>query len=155
MNTKHLIIALATVLICSCDPKEDKVSVAYNELARFYQSTTVDWLRIDTIYYRPYDSDWPDEVGKLINPDFPAELIPLYWHLTQNAKKYLHQQTLPLRIGASDEFIQQLNRTESALDTFFIRMVSQPYYRQVDIDCYQEIIPQEVTKCFELYDRPK
>jgi signal-transduction protein with cAMP-binding, CBS, and nucleotidyltransferase domain len=70
----------------------------------------------------------------------------------QNAKTYLHQQTLPLRIGASDEFIEQLNRTESALDSVFVRMVSQEYYMRVFVDCYEEIMPQEVTKCFETYN---
>jgi hypothetical protein len=89
-------------------------------------------------------------MGKIFDPEFPQELIPKYWHRLQNAKTYLHQKTLPLRIGASPEFIDQLNRTEAALDTLFVRMVSQPYYMRLDVDCYQEIMPQEVTKCFEL-----
>lgn len=89
-------------------------------------------------------------MGNIFDQEFPHELIPKYWHRLQNAKTYFHQHTLPLRIGASPEFIDQLNRTEAALDTLFVRMVSQPYYMRLDVDCYEEIMPQEVTKCFEL-----
>ena len=74
----------------------------------------------------------------------------MYWHMLQNARTYLHQKTLPMRIEASEEFINQLNYTESCLDSVFVHMVSQPYYMRLDVDCYEEIMPQEVTKCFEL-----
>ena len=132
--------------------KQDSISVAHNELGKFYNWSTVDWAGIDSMYYRPYNCDWPEEIGAQIAPDFPFEYTSKYWHRLQNAKTYLHQQTLPLRIGASDEFIEQLNRTESALDSVFVRMVSQEYYMRVFVDCYEEIMPQEVTKCFETYN---
>ena len=147
---KNILITLCFVLLgCA---KQDSISVAHNELARFYNYSTVDWRRIDTLYYRPYNCDWPEGMEKIFNPEFPPELIPNYWHRLQNAKTYLHQKTLPLRIGASPAFINQLNRTEEALDTLFVHMVSQPYFMRLDVDCYEEIIPQEVTKCFELKD---
>lgn len=146
-----LIFALAALSLMGC-AKQDSVSVAHNELGKFYNCSTVDWALIDTLYYRPYNCDWPDEIGARIAPDFPFEYTSKYWHRLQNAKTYLHQQTLPLRIGASDEFIEQLNRTESALDSVFVRMVSQEYYMRVFVDCYEEIMPQEVTKCFETYN---
>lgn len=146
-----LMIVLAWIAVFSTGcSKQDSISVAHNELARFYNYSTVDWNLIDTLYYRPYNCDWPDRMEKIFDPEFPFELIPMYWHLTQNAKTYLHQKTLPLRIGASPEFIDQLNRTEAALDTLFVRMVSQPYYMRLDVDCYEKIMPLEVTKCFEL-----
>ena len=147
-----LIFALAALVLNGC-AKQDSVSVAHNELAKFYNFSTVDWDLIDSLYYRPYNCDWPDEMEKLFNKDFPFELIPMYWHELQNAKIYLHQQTLPLRIGASNEAIEQLNRTESMLDSVFVRMVSQEYYMRVFVDCYEEIMPQEVTKCFETLNR--
>lgn len=145
-----LIVALVALGLTGCT-KQDSVSVAHNELGKFYNYSTVDWARIDSMYYRPYNCDWPEEIGAQIAPDFPFEYTSKYWHRLQNAKTYLHQQTLPLRIGASDEFIEQLNRTESALDSVFVRMVSQEYYMRVFVDCYEEIMPQEVTKCFETY----
>ena len=144
-----IVFAWVAVFSTGCS-RQDSISVAHDELARFYNYSTVDWCLIDSLYYRPYNCDWPEGMEKIFDPEFPFELIPMYWHLTQNAKTYLHQKTLPLRIGASPEFIYQLNRTEAALDTLFVRMVSQPYYMRLDVDCYQEIMPQEVTKCFEL-----
>ena len=146
-----LIVALVALGLTGC-AKQDSVSVAHNELGKFYNWYTVDWAGIDSTYYRPYNCDWPEEIGAQIAPDFPFEYPSKYWHRLQNAKTYLHQQTLPLRIGASDEFIEQLNRTESALDSVFVRMVSQEYYMRVFVDCYEEIMPQEVTKCFETYN---
>ena len=146
-----LMLALAWVAVFSTGcSRQDSISLAHDELARFYNYSTVDWDLIDTLYYRPYNCDWPDGMEKIFDPEFPFELIPMYLHLTHNSKTYLHQKTLPLRIGASPEFTDQLNRTEAALDTLFVRMVSQPYYMRLDVDCYQEIMPQEVTKCFEL-----
>ena len=145
--------AMTMLCITGCGKKQDSVSVAHNELGRFYNYSTVDWDLIDTLYYRPYNCDWPDETEKLFDSEFPFELIPMYWHVLQNARTYLHQQTLPLRIGASEEFIEQLNRTEAALDSVFVRMVSQPFYNRIAVDVYEEIMPQEVTKCFEMYDR--
>ena len=93
--------------------------------------------------------DLPDEIGARIHPDFPSEYAARYWHRLQNAKTYLHQQTLPLRSGASEEFIAQLNHTESALDSVFVHIVNQEYYMRLFVDCYEEIMPQEIDKCFE------
>lgn len=146
-----LMIALVSLGLTGC-AKQDSISVAHKELGKFYNWSTVDWGRIDTLYYRPYNCDWSEEIGAQIAPDFPFEYTSKYWHRLQNAKTYLHQQTLPLRIGASEEFIEQLNRTESALDSVFVRMVSQEYYMRVFVDCYEEIMPEEVTKCFETYN---
>lgn len=146
-----LMIALVSLSLTGC-AKQDSISVAHNELGKFYNWSTVEWAGIDSMYYRPYNCDWSEEIGAQIAPDFPFEYTSKYWHRLQNAKTYLHQQTLPLRIGASDEFIEQLNRTETALDSVFVRMVSQEYYMRVFVDCYEEIMPQEVTKCFETYN---
>ena len=146
MKIKYIIIAITALLFISCT-KQDSVSIAQKELARFYNCSTVDWCRIDTLYYRPYKCDWPDEIS--VNQDFPLEDATRYWHRLQNAKTYLHQQTLPLRIGASDAFIEQLNQTEAALDSVFVSLITQEYYLRAFVDCYQEIMPQEITKCFE------
>ena len=148
---KSLLIGLALVILMGCT-KQDSVSVAHNELGKFYNYSTVDWARIDTLYNRPYNCDWSEEIGAQIAPDFPIEYTSKYWHRLQNAKTYLHQQTLPLRIGASDAFIEQLNRTESVLDSVFVHIVSQEFYMRLFVDCYEEIMPQEVTKCFETHN---
>ena len=148
MLRRHYILFLFLAFI-SCSPK-DIQSEAKKELMNFYDYSTVDWAMLDTLYYRPYNCDWSEEIGKQILPDFPMEKSSLYWHRLQNAKTYLHQKTLPLRIGASNDFLIQLNRTEAALDSVFVRMVSQEYYMRLFVDCYEEILPQEIDKCFQL-----
>lgn len=149
---RYLFLSTILVAFIGC-AKQDSASVAQKELGKFYYYSTVDWALIDTLYYRPYNCDWPDAIGAKIASDFPMEYTSKYWHRLQNAKTYLHQQTLPLRIGASDEFIKQLNRTESALDTVFVRIVSQEYYMRIFVDCYEETMPQEIDKCFETLNR--
>ena len=148
--TNRLISFFLFVLLIfpSCSKQESK-NIAQNELQQFYCCSTVDWAKLDTLYYRPYNCDWAEEIGAQIHPEFPPEYSARYWHRLQNARTYLHQQTLPLRSSASGEFVNQLNRTESALDSIFVRIVSQEYYMRIFVDCYEEIMPQEITKCFE------
>ena len=133
-------------------PAEDPIKRSPEDVLRsFYSYSTVDWALIDTIYYRPYNCDWPDRIEEQMLSDFPKEYSAKYWHLLQNAKKYFHQQTLPLRSGASKEFIDQLNYTESAFDSVFVTIVCQEYYLRLFVDCYEEIMPVEIDKCLETY----
>ena len=140
------------IALTSC-AKQDSKSVAQQELERFYNYSTVDWAKLDTLYYRPYNCDWSDDIDAQIHPDFPPKYAGKYWHRLQNAKTYLHQQTLPLRSGATDEFLAQLDHTESALDTVFVRIVSQEYYLRLFVDCYEELMPQEIDKCFQAIEK--
>ena len=151
MKNPLLIIFHLTVIVTltSCLERQDSISCAQKELSNVYNYSTIDWALIDTLYYRPYNCDWSEEIGAQIASDFSMEYTSKYWHRLQNAKTYLHQQTLPLRIGASDAFIEQLNRTESALDSVVVRIVSQEYYMRIFVDCYEEIMPLEIDKCFE------
>ena len=140
------------LILCGC-AKQDSVSVAKTELGKFYNYSTVDWALIDTLYYRPYNCDWPEEIEAQMHPDFPSEEACTYWHLLQNAKTYMHQQTLPLQSGASDAFLQQLGHTEATLDSVFVRIVSQEYYMRLFVDCYEELMPQEIDKCFQTIEK--
>jgi hypothetical protein len=138
--------------VVSSQPAEDPIKRSPEDVLRsFYSYSTVDWALIDTIYYRPYNCDWPDQIEEQMLHDFPKEYSAKYWHLLQNAKKYFHQQTLPLRSGASKEFIDQLNYTESAFDSVFVAIVCQEYYLRLFVDCYEEIMPAEIDKCLETY----
>ena len=145
-----LLIALLVLGSCS-RPCQQQTSETV--LQSFYNCSTVDWAKLDTLYYRPYNCDWTDEMGAQIHPDFPPEYSARYWHRLQNAKTYLHQQTLPLRSGASEEFVNQLNHTESALDSVFVRIVSQEYYMRIFVDCYEDIMPAEIDRCFETLNK--
>ena len=149
MINRLLSFFLCALLMFPSCTKQDRKCIAQQELKQFYNCSTIDWAKMDTLYYRPYNCDWPDEIGAQIHPDFPPEYSAKYWHRLQNAKTYLHQQTLPLRSGASEEFIAQLYHTESALDTVFVHIVNQEYYMRLFVDCYEEIMPQEIDKCFE------
>ena len=149
MINRLLSFFLCALLMFPSCTKQDSKSIAQNELQKFYNCSTVDWAKLDTLYYRPYNCDWPDEIGAQIHPDFPSEYAARYWHRLQNAKTYFHQQTLPLRSCASEEFIAQLNHTELALDTVFVHIVNQEYYMRLFVDSYEEIMPQEIDKCFE------
>ena len=149
MINRLLSFFLCALLMFPSCTKQDRKCIAQQELQQFYNCSTIDWAKMDTLYYRPYNCDWPDEIGAQIHPDFPSEYAARYWHRLQNAKTYLHQQTLPLRSGASEEFIAQLNHTESALDSVFVHIVNQEYYMRLFVDCYEEIMPQEIDKCFE------
>jgi hypothetical protein len=148
-------VFIGALILYACNAQQSSnyqktIQVDVQLLASFYNYSTVDWAMLDTLYYRPYNCDWPEEIGKQILHNFPIEKSSLYWHRLQNAKTYLHQQTLPLRIGASDEFLTQLNHTEAALDSVFVRMVSQEYYLRLFVDCYEDIMPQEIDRCFEI-----
>ena len=145
-SIKFCILLLFLALV-ACSPK-DAQNEAKKELLNFYSCSTVDWALMDTLYYRPYNCDWPEESGGQIHSSFPPEYAALYWNRLQNAKTYLHQHTLPLRSGASEAFLEQLSHTESAMDSVFVLIVSQEYYMRVFVDCYEEIMPQEIDKCF-------
>lgn len=149
----RIVCTLCTVILAACSLEQNCAEKAEYELMQFYNYSTVDWCLIDTLYYRPYNCDWPEEIGHRIHPDFPLEYATLYWNRIQNAKTYLHQQTLPLRSGASTECIKQLESTESALDSVFVAIVSQEYYMRLFVDCYEEIMPQEIDHCFETLTR--
>ena len=144
--TIHILFFFLTFVACSTKTIQDE---AKQVLGNFYSCSSVDWELMDTLYYRPYNCDWPEEIGSRMHPDFPAEFAGQYWHTLQNAKAYLHQQTLPLRSGASEACLEQLSRTESAFDSVFVLIVSQEYYMRIFVDCYEEIIPTEIDRCFQ------
>ena len=72
-----LIVALVALGLTGCT-KQDSVSVAHNELGKFYNWSTVDWAGIESMYFRPYNCDWPEEIGAQIAPDFPFEYTSKY-----------------------------------------------------------------------------
>lgn len=111
------------------------------DIAEFYNYSTVNWVRIDTMYYRPYAADWSEDIGKQIRPDFPDEIAAKYWHRLQNAKTDFHQQTMPLRAASSAEVCEALDRTESMFDTVFVRCIEQEYYMRLLVDTYNETMP--------------
>lgn len=153
MRPNVYILIFVAFLFVGCKKEQSCIDKAKIELGNFYNFSTVDWSLIDTLYYRPYNCDWSEKIGHRIHPGFPLEYATLYWNRIQNAKTYLHQQTLPLRSGASAECIKQLECAESALDSVFVAIVSQEYYMRIFVDCYEEVMPQEIDHCFDSLSR--
>jgi hypothetical protein len=60
------------------------------------------------------------------------------WHLLQNARTDFHQKSLSLRVEASKEMADALDKTEAMFDTVFVRCVSQEYYMRLFPDMYNE-----------------
>ena len=86
MINRLLSFFLCALLMFSSCANQDSKSIALDELKQFYNCSTVDWAKLDTLYYRPYNCDWPDEIGARIHPDFPPEYAAKYWLRLQNAK---------------------------------------------------------------------
>ena len=111
------------------------------DIAMYYNYSTVEWERLDTMYYRPYAADWSEDIGRRIHPDFPQDIAAEYWHRLQNAKTHFHQRTMPLRATAPQEVLESLDRAEAAFDTVFVRCVEQEYYMRLFVDVYNETLP--------------
>ena len=63
MTNRLISFFLFVLLIFPSCSKQDSKNIAQNELQQFYCCSTVDWAKLDTLYYRPYNCDWPDDVG--------------------------------------------------------------------------------------------
>ena len=61
MTNRLILFCLLVLLMFHSCAKQDSKSLAQNELQQFYSYSTVDWAKLDTLYYRPYNCDWPDE----------------------------------------------------------------------------------------------
>ena len=113
------------------------------DIFQYYNYSTVDWERLDMLYYRPYSADWNEQIGQRIRSDFPPEIAAQYWHSLQNAKTDFHQRSLPLR-AASSVVGEALDRTEAMFDTVFVRCVEQEYYMRLFVDVYNEVMPAAI-----------
>lgn len=151
---KVILLFSAAIGICSCKSNENTfsrdtlISTSMDALVSFYDYSAVNWQFIDTLYYRPYNADWPEDIANQILPDFPADLAMQYWHQIQNAKTFFHQATLAL-IPITDSITHaHFAQTEAALDSVFVNVVSQDFYNRLFVDCYQEIMPNQIDSLF-------
>ena len=135
---KKTVLYILSMLLFSCGVKHVN---AVAEIAPFGNYSTVEWERVDTMYYRPYAADWSEDIGRRIHPDFPQDIAAEYWHRSQNAKTHFHQRTMPLRATAPQEVLESLDRAEAAFDTVFVRCVEQEYYMRLFVDVYNETLP--------------
>ena len=135
---KKLKFCVLIILLYSCGRNSQDV---LSDIAVYYNYSTVDWERIDTLYYRPYTADWSNEIEQRIHPDFPQEIAAEYWNSLQNAKTDFHQRSLSLRAVSLPAVGEALDHAEAAFDTVFVRCVEQDYYMRLFVDVYNEVMP--------------
>lgn len=94
------------------------------------------------------DADYTKLLGQVKNDEFQAELNTRIEEL--HAQWESEHQVAELREAQKhQDAIRQLDRTEALFDTLFVLTVSQEYYLRLRVDAYEELIPREITKCFE------
>ena len=145
---RYLLILFASMLITSC--KQDTTTEFIKEIRCYSDYSTVAWSDLSEKYYRPNAGDWDSEINKRIIKDFPIEISTEMWHLLQNARTDFHQKSLPLRVEASKEMADALDKTEATFDTVFVRCVSQEYYMRLFPEMYNETMKPALDELVEI-----
>lgn len=112
----------------------------------WYNFSTVDWAMLDTLYYRPYNCDWPDEYVASVGENHIPEEDARVWHLLQNARTKFHQDNLPLRAVSMPEQRTHLDQVDAAFDTVFVRYMQNDYYLRAFVGAYQETLPEQIDQ---------
>ena len=144
---RYLLILFASVLVTSC--KQDATTEFVKEIRCYSDYSSVAWSDLSERYYRPNAGDWSPEMNKRMIKDFPMEIACEYWCLLQNARTDFHQKSLPLRVEASKEMADALDKTEAMFDTVFVRCVSQEYYMRLFPEMYNETMKPALDELVE------
>ena len=144
MNRKFLLLILFLPFIVGCSSNHNAEFVM--DISCYSDYSTVEWHELRDKYYRPNTADWSPEIDSLICDGFPMELACEYWHLLQNARTDFHQKSLPLRVEASKEMVDALDKTEAMFDTVFVRCVSQEYYMRLFPEMYNEVMKPAIDE---------
>lgn len=147
MNRKFLLLILFLPFIVGCSSNQNAEFV--RDISCYSDFSTVDWDGLRDKYYRPNTADWPAVVDSMIYEDFPMEIACEYWHLLQSARTDFHQKSLPLRVEASKEMSDALDKTEAMFDTVFVRCVSQEYYMRLFPEMYNETMKPAIDDLVE------
>ena len=142
----YIAIVIGALIGCSADAKTEFIRA----VSDYSDYSTVNWGVLGDKYYRPNTGDWSANVDSLIIEEFPMEIACEYWHLLQNARTDFHQKSLPLRMGASQRFVESLNNTEAMFDTVFVRCISQEYYMRLLPEMYNEIMKPALEELIEV-----
>ena len=147
MNRKFLLLILFLPFIVGCSSNHNADFV--RDISCYSDYSTVKWRELRDKYYRPNTADWPAEVDSMIYEDFPMEIACEYWHLLQNARTDFHQKSLSLRVEASKEMADALDKTEAMFETVFVRCVSQEYYMRLFPEMYNETMKPTLDELVE------
>lgn len=118
-------------------------------LCSYYDYSTVNWERIDTLFYRPNEANWSESIQARIRKGFPPEIAAEYWHCLQNAKTDFHQQSMPVRLIVSNRGRDVLDQIETMFDSVFVRCVEQEYYMRLFPDMYNEVMQPAMDNLFQ------
>ena len=141
------LLILSVVLFGGC--RQGTTAEFVEEISCYSDYSTADWLELADKYYRPNVADWDSAMNERIVDGFPMDIASDFWHLLQNARTDFHQKSLPLRAEASNAVIEVLDKTESALDTVFVRCVSQEYYMRLFPEMYNETMKPAIDELVE------
>ena len=151
-----ILVLLASMLAAGCcrssqqvnNELRDELIVEYMRmLSDFYDCSLVSWDYFTELELHQNKSDWGPQVTKVMDDsgkDF--EGTSMYWEMLQNAKVYLHCESLPLRALTSPKVAKELDNLEAAFDKVFVEMVSQEYYMRVFQDVYDETIQPQIDR---------
>jgi len=160
---KIFVFAISAMVLCCCQCRHNETSKDIHEfdarIGIWYNYSSVDWKQLDTLYYRPYTGDWPEEYDACKDSshriDPITEIDVHFWHLLQNARTKFHQDNLHLRQCGNQRVIRALNQTEAAFDTVFVHYMKDEYYLRARVDAYQEIMPKAIDKLVVVLDNCK
>ena len=143
-----LAISLSSIFLSCKETKKDEsrteVDSIVSSLAQTLQYadySTVDWLKVDSLFYRPYNCDWETAFPNFnLAEDFPNDLACEKWHLLQNAKKDFHLKTAVARTINNNETRIALLNVEFAFDSVFYYFTKDEFYMRAFIDNYNPIM---------------
>jgi hypothetical protein len=148
-----MILSLLSISFCTlflgCKESQKPVSTlgaesivsSLAQTIQYADYSTVDWLEVDSMFYRPYQCDWETTFPKLnLTEDFPNQVACEKWHLLQNAKKDFHLKTAVARTINNEETRLALLHVESAFDSVFYYFTKDEFYMRSFIDHYNPIM---------------
>lgn len=147
MIRNFLLKMLSVILLISCSDNHRTSFV--KDIDCYSDFSTVDWDGLRDKYYHPNTADWSLEIDSLICDGFPMEIACEYWHLLQKARTDFYQKSLSLRVEASKEMADALDKTEAMFDTVFVRCVSQEYYMRLFPEMYNETMKPAIDELVE------
>ena len=141
---KFIIVFFISLFLSGCGSNATTAFV--ESIANYSDYSTVDWKDLGDKYYRPNTADWGANVENKFCKSFPTDIASEYWHILQNARTDFHQKSLPLRVEASKEMVEAIDKTEAMFDTVFVRCVGQEYYMRLFPEMYNEVMKPAIDE---------
>ena len=102
------------------------------DVLHYSNYSTVNWKKIDDLYYRPYNCDWGKDAEKQVSSYIEKMKVATgkedynhtpvlcnIWHKLQNAKEDFKKQTTEARIMGSNNILKSIKQVEQGFDDVF------------------------------------